>query len=327
MTTDEPSAALRVLSLDGRGGARTLDPGDITHWTPSAGVLWVHVDIGHEGARELLREVPGLDARQAALLAGEGTRPHADIAGESVRLVLRGVNLHPDADPEDLVSLRLWAAAGRVASGHRHHLLSVDDVLDALADGRGPRSAGELLAALAGRLVARLDGVVDALDERVLAIEEAVAREPPVTGLRRDIADARRTLIMLHRYLAPQRDALGQLGGARLPWLGAEERLELRDALDVTMRHVENLDSLRERAGVAREELAGQQAALTNRRMFLLSLLSAVFLPLSFVTGLFGMNVGGVPLSATPLGFALVGVVLAAIGVGIVLAFRFGRWL
>ena len=320
-------ALFHALLLDGRGGARTLSPDDIAAHDPSPSeVLWLHVDATHPDAPTLLQRVPGLDARQAALLASEDTRPHAEVAADAVRLVLRGVNLHPDADPEDMVSLRLWAASGRVASARRRHLLSVEDVMGALAEGHGPRSTGELIAALSGRLVARLKDTADALDERVAALEDTPAEDSP-GATRHEIADVRRVAIILRRYLAPQRDALGHLCNARLSWLGAEERTELRDALDVLTRHVENLDSLRERAGVVREELAGQHAAQTDRRMYMLSLMSAIFLPLSFLTGLLGINVGGIPGAGAAYGFAVASGLLVAVGLLIVLVFRVGRWL
>lgn len=323
---DADTAVLHALLLDGHGGARALSPDDIPCGELSGGVLWLHVDATHEDAPALLTRVPGLDARQAALLASEDTRPHAEVAGDAVRLVLRGVNLHPDANPEDMVSLRLWAAKGRVASARRRRLLSVEDVLEALAEGYGPRTAGELLAALSGRLISRLQDTADALDERVQILEDTTA-DDALGPVRREVSDIRRIAIILRRYLAPQRDALAHLCNARLSWLGEEERTDLRDSLDVLTRHVENLDALRERASVVREELAGQLAELTNRRMFLLSLLSAIFLPLSFLTGLLGTNVGGIPGAQSANGFAVASAVLAAIGLLIVLVFRFGRWL
>ena len=328
MKPEPTDALLHALLLDGQGGARALEAADIPRRHADGGVLWVHVDLRHDGALETLRDVPGLDARQAALLASEDSRPHAEAMGEAVRLVLRGVNLHPEADPEDMVSLRLWAASGCVASAWRRRLLSVEDVRAALAEGYGPRTAGELIGALAGRLVARVRGTVEGLDERVAAVEEAVADErAPAESSRREIADIRRIAIMLRRYLAPQRDALEHLVAARPAWLGGVARLELHDALDVTTRHIESLDSLRERASVAREELAGQQTALTNRRVYLLSLISAIFLPLSFVTGLLGINVGGLPGADDPRGFVVACAVLVVVALTIVLVFRFGRWM
>jgi len=323
-STDDP-ALLHALLLDGRGGATKLDDRAIEAWQPGDGVLWMHVDITSVEAVERLSTIPGLDSRQAALLATTDTRPHADIISDTVRLALRGVNLHPDANPEDMVSLRIWAADGRVASARRRWLMSVEDIHEALIDGEGPRTTGELLVALAARLITRMGGTIDTLEARILDVEDALDGNPNAT-LQREIADIRRTTIALRRYLAPQRDALSQLGSARLLWLSGDERLALKDGIEILQRHIDDLDSVRERATVAREEFVNHQSGQTNRRMFMLSILSAVFLPLSFLTGLLGINLGGIPGADDPHAFGIATALLIAVGLAIVLFFRFGRW-
>ena len=213
-----------------------------------------------------------------------------------------------------------------MVSARRRRLLSIEDIVAALAEGEGPRTPGELLATVATRLIERMQGTVDGLDERISAVEEALESRPDVL-LRRDIADIRRATIKLRRHLAPQRDALTQFANAPLPWLEEADRTAVRDALDGLIRHVEDLDSTRERAAVSREELANHEASLTNARMYLLSILSAIFLPLGFLTGLLGVNVGGIPGAQSAHGFLVANLVLLTVALLILLLFRFKRWL
>ena len=69
---------------------------------------------------------------------------------------------------------------------------------------------------------------------------------------------------------------------------------------------------MRERAAVIQEELAGRLAEQMNKRMYMLSMVAAVFLPLGFLTGLLGINFGGIPGAGNPLGFEwVIGVLVA----------------
>ena len=77
-------------------------------------------------------------------------------------------------------------------------------------------------------------------------------------------------------------------------------------------RYAEDLDAMRSRAAVLQDEVAAQLSERSNRALYLLSVVTVLFVPLGFVAGLLGMNVQGIPGSSEPLGFWLVCAVLAA---------------
>ncbi len=89
-------------------------------------------------------------------------------------------------------------------------------------------------------------------------------------------------------------------------WLDRARRAHLRETAGRITRYVEDLDAARERAAVVQDELATRLSEQLNRRMFLLSVVAGVFLPLSFVTGLLGMNAAGMPGTEDPFAFALI---------------------
>ena len=90
---------------------------------------------------------------------------------------------------------------------------------------------------------------------------------------------------------------------------------------------VEELDLARERAMVIREEMISNLAQDQNSKMFLLSLVAAVFLPLSFITGMMGMNTAGLPGLENTMAFWIVVVLMLLTGIGILLVFRWKRWM
>lgn len=129
--------------------------------------------------------------------------------------------------------------------------------------------------------------------------QEVIATESH--ALRTRLSEIRREAIMLRRYLSPQRDAMTRLPAESVPWLSDANRLHLKEATDRLVRCIEDLDSARDRAAVTQGELANRLSEQLNTRMYVLSLVAAVFLPLGFLTGLLGINLGGIPGSEKPL--------------------------
>ncbi|MCB1759791.1 MAG: zinc transporter ZntB [Gammaproteobacteria bacterium] len=323
MTTDD--GLLYAILLDGEGGGKALDWSGIREWTPAQGPLWVHLDFTRPGTHRWLEQESGLEPLIAEALTADETRPRCEPIDEGLLLSLRGVNSNPGSEPEDMVSIRLFATGERVISTRRRKLLSIADLVQALEQGQGPRTTGDLVAMLADRLIERMIGVVNDLEERIDEAEERVISEAG-QGSRATIQDLRREIILLRRYIAPQRDAMNRLNLSKAAWLGKRNRLQLRESSDMITRHVEDLDSARDRAGVAYEELSSRLDEQMNSRMYLLSLIAGLFLPLGFLTGLLGINVGGIPLADNPLGFIGVVVFLVLLVVVQVILFRRKKW-
>jgi zinc transporter len=209
----------------------------------------------------------------------------------------------------------MWVDATRMITLRRRTLFAVQDVQASLDTGEGPSATGALLVMLAERLIERMGPVIQQLDDQLDAIE-VEALDNAADGLRGRLADLRRQAIALRRHMAPQREALGVLSTASTAVLGDVDRLKVREISDRVTRYVEDLDALRERAAVTNDELSTRLAETMNRRMYLLSVVAAVFLPLGLITGLLGVNVGGVPGTNNAWGFYLVTILLVALGGG-----------
>ena len=102
--------------------------------------------------------------------------------------------------------------------------------------------------------------------------------------------------------------------------------MHLRESADRISRYVEDLEANRDRAAVTQEELATRLAESMNRISYLLTIVAAVFLPLGFLTGLLGINVGGIPLAEDTRGFVIICGVLLVIGIGQLCYFRSRKW-
>jgi len=259
------------------------------------------------------------------LLAGE-TRPRALALATGLMLVVRGVNLNPGADPEDMVAVRLWLDRRQVITSRRRRVLSVEDLSDALEAGSGPTSPGSFLVFLIGRLTERIGAVVGEIEDEVDDIELSIA-EDEVAALRARLGDLRRQVASIRRFLSPQRDALDRLYRQPGDFLTDREAQDLREETDRLTRHLEDLDLARERALVTQEELQNRVAQEQNQRVYLLSVIAAIFLPLTFVTGLLGMNVAGLPGTESPWGFAVSAVTMVLLGIGLTVFFKWKNWI
>jgi zinc transporter len=312
--------------LDGQGGGRRLDWDGVRQWSPGEGLLWVHLDYSDPGAQAWITREAALDELVAEALLTEETRPRATAIGDGLLVALRGVNLSPGSNPEDMVAVRLWIEEQRILSTRNRPLLSMSELVGLLEKGTGPRNSGEFIAELTDRLMARMADTVDETEDRIADLEESLLSGESYAQ-RNAISALRRETIGLRRYLAPQREAMTRLQTERVSWLGADDRMHLREVTDHLMRYVEDLDSVRDRAAVAQEELANRLAEQMNTRMYVLSLVAAVFLPLGFLTGLLGINVGGIPGAENRWAFDIFVVMLVALTGVQVWLFKKKNWL
>jgi zinc transporter len=301
--------------LDGRGGGRQLTWDGVRQWRPAEGTLWLHLDRSEACSKDWLSNESALGEVASGALLAEETRPRCVVLPDGLLIILRGVNLNPGADPEDMVSLRMWLEPARVITLRRRPLVAVRDVQASLDAGAGPTSSGALVAALAERLIERMGPAMQQLDEELDAIE-VEALDGASETLRPRLADMRRQAIALRRHIAPQRDALSSLSMTPTAMLTDADRLKLREISDRVTRYVEDLDALRERAAVTNDELSTRLAETMNRRMYVLSLVAGVFLPLGLLTGLLGINVGGIPGTNYEWSFAIVTGAILTIGGG-----------
>ncbi len=311
--------------LDGKGHARSLPLEEIQNWMPSDGVLWLHLDYSHPEVKKWILEDSALDPLVAEALVTEETRPRITAMNDGLLIALRGVNLNPGAEPNDMVAVRLWIDHQRMISTRRRDLFSARDVMSQLQKGQGPRNSEEFLVDLIERIVERMGDTVEEIEDSVDALEEQILSAED-GSLRANLSALRRQTIELRRYFSPQRDALARLLVEKASWLGEQSRLQLREISDRLIRHVEDLNAIRERQALAQEELLSRVSEQLNSRMYVLSMIAAIFLPLGFLTGLLGINVGGIPGANHPWAFSIFVFILLGIIFFVLMLFRWKKW-
>lgn len=318
---------LYAFRMDAKGGGHVIgwpeidadQMGSLMH-----GDLWIHMNRSAPRVQRWLTGNARVPEQAAEMLLAEDPRPKfVHFAGdekhpEGFVLILRGVNLNPDADPENMVAIRLWVDEHRVISLRKRKVMA-EDVLDqAFRSGIGPLNSADLINHLTNAMMDRIDAVVDELEGELDEAEDRLEDSDP-DGVRLRIGEIRRSAIRLKRYLAPQREVLTRAGAEWPEWISKKERLRLHARAERVARVVEDIDELITRAGFAHDELHARLAERMNRSNVGLTIVATVFLPMSLVASIWGMNTDRLPFAGHPQGFWIVNALILVTGIGLAL--------
>ena len=291
---DGPMLFGRVL--DGKGGGRFISWAGVQTWQPAAPgeVLWVHLCRNREETLNWLETGLKLPEPTVELLTSDSTRPRALREGKSLVGVLRGINFNPGAQPEDMIAMQLWCDGTRLVTLRRRRLQSPRDVLAAIDAGHGPKDVGRVITELVEALIARMNNSIVDMNAAIDAMEAAEAEDDAEEMLIR-IASIRRNALGLQRHMAPQHEALEIISRDAPQWFDAEDKREIAESIDRLRRYLDDIDISKESALVLQDDIRVRALARSERTNYLLTIVAAIFLPLGFITGLLGINVGGMP--------------------------------
>lgn len=268
---------------------------------------WLHLDCSVPSTHHWVRHESGLDASTADALLEVETRPRHVTIGDASIVIVRGVH-QKTAETHELVALRFYISRSLVVALRHNETSALAALRERYERSRGPKSPELLFDAVLDALTDEIAATIEKLEDELDTLEEKAANEA-FEGLRGDLLCLRRKAVPLKRYLAPQREALKSLSVINAPFISEEGRAFIRETADRTIGLVESLDALRERAALLQEEVVGEMSERVNRNTYAMSIVASVFLPLSFLTGLLGVNVGGIPGVENPWGFWIVVVV------------------
>ena len=285
--------------------------------------VWVHLAGRNDDTLNWLRDHGDLPEGVIYALTAIETRPRTEPIEDGALINMRGLAA-AGTEGDKLVSIRCWAEAGRAITVSFRPLEGLDLIVEKMRSG-AIRDPGDLVSLLAIGITKRIDPVItelgDLVDDCETALEPQNAYET-----RRKIAGARSDAIVYRRFVVPQREALTRLSTLEVDWLEEGDRLHLREAADRFARMGEELEAVRERSALIHEQLTDLRSELIETRALWLSIVALVFLPLTFLTGLLGMNVEGIPFAHEPWAFGAVCALCAVLGAGVLAWFAKAHW-
>ncbi|WEK48657.1 MAG: CorA family divalent cation transporter [Candidatus Kaistia colombiensis] len=290
------SGVIWAYQFDDRGQARPVPLDEtILPAAPGEGFLWVHLDFVNRLARDWVNGVGwlGQDARRLLLSADD--YPALEYDTLSVWGRFSDTLQDPDEDSERTVPMRFVFGPGYLVSGRRHPVRAAALARKKIENGHvvgGPVALFEMMIEQVLRAVAETlrasRAEADSIEDRVL--DESLHDES------RRLGPLRRTAVKLHRQLSGLRSILREFAedehvdGSHVASRAAAERL---------LRRIETLDQevqeVQDRARFLQDEIAAKLATISNRHLYVLSIMTALLMPPTLVTGFFGMNTGGLP--------------------------------
>lgn len=326
--TEDDSPLIFGRVLDGKGGGREVDWEEAMAWQPAAPgeVLWVHLCRTRPGIAEWLGNGLAVSEPTVELLLSDQSRPRAFREGETLVATLRGINFNPDAEPEDMISMRLWSDGERLVTLRRQPMQTPRDVMAEIDGGFGPTDAGSLVTVLTEKLIARMNRSIVDMNEHIDLLEEADADDDAEKMLAK-IATIRRNCLALKRHMSPQHEALEAISREAPNWFESHDRREIAESIERLRRYLDDLDISKESALVLMDDIRGRAIARSEQTSYLLTIVAAIFLPLSFITGLLGINVGGMPGVEDYRAFWIVVAICAALLLAMLVLFRKWKWL
>ena len=314
--------------LDGEGGAREIGWDEAQDWQPATPreVLWLHLCRNRPGVQAWLEDQLAVPEPTAELLTSDQTRPRAFRDGETLVGTLRGINFNPGAQPEDMISMQLWCDGRRLITLRRHPLQTPREVMAMLDRGSGPTDGGATITLLAELMIARMSQSIVDMNFVLDQLEDEDPETDP-EGMLKRISTIRRNCLALKRHMAPQHEALEQISRDSPYWFEEEDRREIAESIARLRRYLDDIDISKESALVLQDELRARSLASSEHATYMLTIVAGIFLPLGFLTGLLGINVGGMPGVDSADAFWIVVALCVAVLVGLLVLFKRLRWL
>ena len=316
-------------AFDNESNAHKLHNAEVAQELKNDGLAWIHLDGNSALSKKWLeREVSYLDHLIIDALFAEEARPRIIEFENGLLIILRGINLYATPEElEDMASIRLWVDNSRIISIQKRNFSAIFNVAKKIDAGKKIKTSPEFLYNLIYENLLLISPEINKLNDEMDVVESTMPQNDyDNRSLRELVTSIRRKVAIFKRYILPQKDVLSHLKSHDSDWINDWARRHFQENHDHITHIIEELDEARDRSQIVHEEISNAIADRLNRSMFKISLIASIFMPLGFIAGLFGMNVGGVPGGDNPDGFYIT-LFFMIVSLGIIfLIFKRKKW-
>lgn len=293
------------------------------------GLLWLDMeDVTSEDA-ELLSNVFCFHPLAVADCVSKDIHPpKIDDFEHYLFIIVHGINYHIESEVVETTELALFVGKNYVVTSHDIPMRSVSSTLDRVRqDGRPMRRGVDFLAHdLIDALVDNFMPTIEEMDEKSDQLEAEVLHDPKRETLM-SIMQLKRSILSLTRVILPQREIMNGLSRGDYPFISERAQIYYRNIYDHLVR-IEMLTlGLRDMAESVLSTYLSSVSNRMNEVMKMLTLIATIFIPLTFVAGIYGMNFANMPELEWRYGYFVILIVMAVIGISLVFYFRRRRWL
>jgi magnesium transporter len=322
---------IRVFEYDPEGAVEStpVSLDELVRLRDGARTAWIDVQgLGDEAMLRRLAEIFSIHPLALEDLVNAPQRPKVEEYDGQLLFIARTARL-PSADDIELEQVGVVIGAGYVLTFQERRGDVLDLVRTRIREGKGKirgGGAGYLGYAIIDTIVDGYYPVVEALGERLEHLELRVL-DAPIPATLAEINRTKAQLVIMRRGLWPQREAVSRMIKQPTPLLSDDVRLYLRDTDDHGAQLVDVVDSQRELVNGLMNTYLSAVANRTNEVMKVLTIMSSIFIPLTFLAGIYGMNFADMPELHARWGYPVLLGVMTALGIGMLLYFRRQGWL
>ena len=324
------TVTLTVFHYSGES-CEELQPRQVNQLSPPAdeSVIWINVGGVHQvDIVEMLGKQFMLHPLLLEDVTNTDQRPKLDDYETYYYLVIKMLSL---TDRKEISVEQVSLVLGRnyVISFQENGTDVFQPVRERLRGGKGrlrQSGADYLLYALVDATVDQYFAILEFLGEKIEAVQQAVVDRPEPETLN-DIHALKRQLLFFRRVVWPLRDVMNNLSRSDCPFLQEPTKVFFRDVHDHVVQIVDTIETLREMVSASLDIYLSSVSYRLNAVMRVLTVITTIFMPLSFIASIYGMNFEHMPELHSRWGYPLVLAVMTAVGVGMLLLFKKKRWL
>ena len=282
-----------------------------------SGPEWVDLDLEDPDAVSWIESHLEVGEDTRGLLLNNKRRNRRVVIPEGLFLSLCYPSGAAEEEEEEAVfRVGVLVTPERILTVRRGRIPSVESLFEAVQNQKESLdSVWEVLTELVERIAIRIELVLDLAAEGIDALEDRVfedAAHPPID----EVGQLRRQLILDRRHITSMKRVVEESIDDRRFCPDAKEAQELRTAAEAVMRQERTVEFFLERANLIQDQIQSLLSDRMNTATLRLGVVATVFLPLSFLTGLLGINVAGMPGSHNPVAFWVVCAILTVLALG-----------
>jgi magnesium transporter len=293
------------------------------------GLLWVDIEDVTDEDTELLSNVFRFHPLAVEDCISKNIHPpKIDDFDDYLFIIVHGINYHIDSEVVETTELALFLGKNYVVTSHNVPMRSISSMLDRIRkDGRIMRRGADFLAHdIIDTLVDNIMPTIEEMDEKNDQLEAEALHEPKRETLM-SIMQLKRSILALTRVILPQREIVNRLSRGEYALISERAQIYYRNIYDHLVR-IEMLTlGLRDMAESVLSTYLSSVSNRMNEVMKMLTLIATIFIPLTFIAGIYGMNFANMPELGWKYGYFIILIVMAVIGISLVVYFRRKSWL
>ncbi len=293
-------------------------------------VTWINVDGLHQvEVLERLGQCYGLHPLVLEDILNTDQRPKMEDHGAYLYIVLKALDYNERSNEIDTEQISLILGQNFVFSFQEREGDTFDPIRDRIRNNKGrirKMEADYLAYALLDSIVDNYFIILEKVGERIEWLEEKLVRHPTDETLQ-SLHQLKRELLFLRKGVWPLREVISSLERGESPLIKEPTRIYLRDVYDHTIQTIDTVETYREMVSGMLDIYLSSVSNRLNSVMKVLTIIATIFMPLTFLAGIYGMNFKYMPELEWRWGYPLVWLIMVGIGVSMLVYFKRRKWL